>query len=371
MWSLKPDFTPCVTLPDLGFEVTDIMGNPVETVVQNGKIQLKVGEFPLYIWLTRKGQDNYDKLRAAFEQLKIHEDIPAEIVFRAGGKSILKAYVKNTSSRNENTCVIAYDCDGRKGKTDRAVIRPGEMSVISLPLPPSGKKIAMTVQFDGDYAPWKAEFTTPEIIRVAKVDGIRLDGTFGTWKVNPLFVGGKDRIHPVDHTTYEDENDLSAKMYFAHDGANLFFGAEVTDDRHFNNSPSSRIWKGDCLQIGIDPLTNFIRNVFDLDPDDTFLSMGLLKDGQALDVHRGPFRPMLKNAAEFKVTRDEKTKKTVYQLKMPMKFIDLSLSKGTIFGFNCIVMDDDTGSGADYWLFLRQGLAGGLRPDKFALCILE
>ena len=34
-------------------------------------------------------------------------------------------------------------------------------------------------------------------------------------------------------------------------------------------------------------------------------------------------------------------------------------------------MDDDTDSGADYWLFLRQGLAGGLRPDKFAPCILK
>ena len=35
------------------------------------------------------------------------------------------------------------------------------------------------------------------------------------------------------------------------------------------------------------------------------------------------------------------------------------------------VCHDDTDSGADYWLFLRQGLAGGLRPDKFAQCILE
>ncbi len=371
VWSLRPEFTPEVSLPDLGFEVTDIMGNPVKTIARNGMIQLKTSEFPLYVWLTRNGRNNYKELQSAFERMKIHEDIPAEILFRAGGKNTLKAYVKNTSSKNDNACVISYECDGKTGRTEKAVIRPGETSVIVLPLPPSGKKIAMAVLFDGNYGPWKAEYTTPEIIRAARVDGLRLDGTFDTWKGEPLSIGGRDHIHPVDHTTYDGEDDLSAKLYFAHDGTHFFFGAEVTDDRYFNRFSPDRIWKGDCLQIGIDPQTNFIRNVNDLDPDDTFLSVGLQKDGPALEVHRGPFRSMLKSATEYKVVRNEKTRKTVYQLKMPLKFIDPALSRGTIFGFNCIVMDDDTGSGADYWLFLRQGLGGGLRPDKFALCILE
>jgi hypothetical protein len=371
VWSLRPEFTPEVSLPDLGFEVTDIMGNPAKSSVKNGMIRLKTSEFPLYVWLTKNEPDNYKNLHSAFQQMKVHEDIPAEIIFRAGGKSILKAYVKNTSSKNSNACFVSYECDGKTGRTDKTVIAPSETSVIVLPLPPSGEKVSLTFSFDGDYEPWKTEYTTPEIIRVPQLDGLQLDGSLDTWKVKPLVIGGKDHIHPVDHTTYTGEDDLSAKLYFAHDGTHFLLAAEVTDDYHFNNFSPDRIWKGDCLQIGIDPQTNFIRNVNDLDPDDSFFSAGLQKDGPALEVHRAPFRSMLKTATEYKVTRDEKSKKTLYQLKIPLQHLDPDLSQGSIFGFNCVVMDDDSGAGADYWLFLRQGLAGGLRPDKFALCILE
>ena len=184
-------------------------------------------------------------------------------------------------------------------------------------------------------------------------------------------ISGRDHIHPVDHTTYDGESDLSADMYFAHDGKNLYFAADVTDDRHFNKFPISRIWSGDSIQIGIDPETNFLRNENDLDPDDSFLSLGLQTTGQALKVHRGPFRTALEEGIEYKITRNEKTKKTLYRLKMPRAFVATKLKSGDIFGFNCIVFDDDSNAGADYWLFLRQGLAGGLRPDKFAPCIIE
>ena len=116
---------------------------------------------------------------------------------------------------------------------------------------------------------------------------------------------------------------------------------------------------------------NFIRNVNDLDPDDSLLTVSLLEKGSALAVHRGPFKSALEKQSEYKVVRDEARKQTLYQVKMPLAAVDGALKPGMIFGFNCVVMDDDTGSGADYWLFLKQGLAGGLRPDKFAQCILE
>jgi hypothetical protein len=241
-----------------------------------------------------------------------------------------------------------------------------------VPLPEPGQKIAMTIKFEGEYRPFKTEFTTPELIKVAKVDGIKLDGSLESWKnITPVTISGRDHIMPVDHTTYDGAEDLSAKLYLAHDGKYLYFGADVTDDKHFNKFTDAKIWSGDCIQIGFDPKTNFIRNVNDLDSDDVFMTLGLLSKGPSLVVHRAPDKSALAGKIERGVVRDEKTKQTLYTVKIPLAMLDPEMKSGTVFGFNCVVMDDDTDSGADYWLYLKQGLAGGLRPDKFAQCVLE
>ena len=145
----------------------------------------------------------------------------------------------------------------------------------------------------------------------------------------------------------------------------------MTDDLHFNRYPISNLWRGDCMQIGFDPEMNFVRNENGLDADDSFLTCGLLSGEAALSVHHGPHRFELQKQTEYRIIRDEAGKRTLYLLKFPLAAIDGNLKTGSIFGFNCVFMDDDTNSGSDYWLFLRQGLAGGLRPDKFAPCILE
>lgn len=49
LWSLKPDFTPSVILDADRFTVTDVMGNPVNPAVENGKIRLVLSEQPYYV----------------------------------------------------------------------------------------------------------------------------------------------------------------------------------------------------------------------------------------------------------------------------------------------------------------------------------
>ena len=116
---------------------------------------------------------------------------------------------------------------------------------------------------------------------------------------------------------------------------------------------------------------NFIRDTNGFDRDDIMLSCGLLSSGAGLIVHTGPGKFSLQSETEYKVTRCEKTRKTLYQIRIPLALIGKNLKKGSVFGFNCIFMDDDTNSAADYWLFLRQGLAGGIRPDKFLPCVIK
>jgi len=43
--------------------------------------------------------------------------------------------------------------------------------------------------------------------------------------------------------------DLSAKVYWGHDGEALYVAASVTDGRHVNKKTGDRIWDGDALQM--------------------------------------------------------------------------------------------------------------------------
>lgn len=372
IWSVNPAFSPIVKFVDDKFTVTDVMGNPIKATVENGTMQLRISEQPFYIWRTENGSDNYALMKKSLEKLKIQEDLPVEVFFRCGSKSALKVYMKSTSRKNNNSGVIEYSYAKGTGTSERFTIPAGGTIFTTIPLPEPGQKIKMNIKFEGEYPPFNAEFTTPELIKIAKIDGLKINGPFEDWqKITPVTISGRDHIMPVDHTTYDGPEDLSAKLYLAHDGKYLYFAADVTDDKHFNKFSETNIWKGDCIQIGFDPKTNFIRNVNDMDQDDIFMTSGLLSKGQSLVVHRAADKSAITGKTEYGVVRNEKTKQTLYTLKIPLSLLDPDMKSGTVFGFNCVVMDDDTDSGADYWLYLKQGLAGGLRPDKFAQCVLE
>lgn len=372
IWSVNPDFSPFAAFDADKMEITDVMGNPVETRVENGKVLLRLSEQPYYLWRAEKGEDNYSALKQSIGNLKIHEDIPAELSFRCGAKNTLKVYMKNTSVKNEHHGVIEFSYAEKSGKTDRFTLPVGGTSIVTIPLPNPGEKISITFKFEGEYRPFETEFTTPELIKIPNARNVRFEEAPGNWTgANTLTISGRDHIMPLDHTTFDGDDDLSARVYLAHDGEFLYFGAEVTDDRHFNNAAKSNIWRGDCLQLGFDPKNDYIRKVNDMDSDDCLMTLALLSTGPELSVHRAQNRTAIAGKTKYNVIRDEKVKKTVYTMKIPLSAIDSEMKKDAIFGFNFVVMDDDSGSGPDYWLFLKQGLAGGLRPDKFAKCIIE
>ena len=371
LWSIDGKYRPQLELPDDKFIITDVMGNPMPELKRNGKLVFQLGPLPCYIWRTEKGQDNYRKLKTALEQLKILEEVPVDIVLRMAAKGKLKAYLTNNSARNDFSGSAEIAIPGKPRTKVQFKVDRNSRKTVCLPLPEPGCSLDITFHFKG-YKPFPMHWQTPELIQVRKISPSKLDQTLNPWKnLKPVRIEGRDHIHPVDHTTYSGPDDLSADLRFAHDGQNLYLAAEVTDDLHFNRYPISNLWRGDCMQIGFDPEMNFVRNENGLDADDSFLTCGLLSGEAALSVHRGPHRFELQKQTEYRIIRDEAGKRTLYLLKFPLAAIDGNLKTGSIFGFNCVFMDDDTNSGSDYWLFLRQGLAGGLRPDKFAPCILE
>jgi len=371
IWSLDDKFSPEIELNDDKFILTDALGAPLpRKSLSSGRIVFKLTPLPVYIRRNEKNEDNYAKLVKTMRNIRIAEEMPVTIHLRQNDAKSLKAYVLNNSVIKAVNGSAGYVLDGKKEGKVTFQVSPGKQQLVYFPMPE--KEIQMTFNFAGPYKTSKLVFKTPENAAVCKTAPIRFRENIAPWKhIKPIRISGRERIHPVDHTTYEGAADLSADIYLAHDGKYFYFAADVTDDKHFNRYSASSLWKGDCVQLGFDPEMNFIRDTNGFDRDDIMLSCGLLSSGAGLVVHTGPGKFSLQSETEYKVTRCEKTRKTLYQIRIPLALIGKNLKKGSVFGFNCIFMDDDTNSAADYWLFLRQGLAGGIRPDKFLPCVIK
>ena len=360
-----------ITLPDHGYTMMDAMGNPVPVTKKNGKISLKLTSMPVFLWSEKKGKDNYALLRKSILALQQANDIPVNVEFRCRNVKEAKAYIRNLQLKKSVAGRYTSFCNGKRSPAKAFRIDPAGEIILPIPMPGKGKKLTLDLTFEGGYAPLRREFSAPELINVVRQEGLKLDGTLASWKKVPfVIVSGSDRIQPMDGTTYDGPKDISAKMYFANDGKYFYFAADVTDDRHFNNGSSA--WDGDGIQCAFDPETNHVTRAKSLDSDDSAFSLALTaKKGPNFRVYLSPRRRGILTGSSWKVIRDEKVKRTLYQVKIPLKEIGPKLKKGSIFGFTCCVFDDDSGAKADYWLYLSYGLAGGVNPALFSQLILE
>jgi len=135
----------------------------------------------------------------------------------------------------------------------------------------------------------------------------------------PAFV--MDTRDYVTMGTWDGPQDLAAKSRFAWDDANLYAYIVVKDDVHFSNQSGGNIWKEDNLQLGIDlrnPVTDSTtRNEFGftLNNDNETVVWAWTRPTGA----NAPTAPIANIAAS--ITRDENTKTTVYDLKIPFNTV--------------------------------------------------
>lgn len=359
LWSTSRDYMPVLELDAANIKVCDMMGNPQSPVADKDRIKVQLQEEPIYIWRRQANENNYALLCEIINKLKVMDDIPASLFFRHDQTDSLKIYMKNRSLKNSQAGSISY-----AGGTQNFQIPADDSIQVDIPL--KADKTQLEFKFKGDYAPLAYEYVKPEIITVPFLkDGFNLTG------LKPVVMNTKDRIMPPDVFAWHGPDDLSCEFYLTHDGEFLYVTAAIADDLHFNKFNGKDIWKGDCIQLGFDPKTNSMKIRDGLDSDDTVLTTALTNNEPVLVVHEGPVRQSLTKNSQLKIARDESNRKTIYRLKIPLKFIDNGMKSRKVFGFNLVVWDDDSGAGADYWMFYKQGLAGERRPDKFGLFVLE
>ncbi|OME77398.1 hypothetical protein BK120_26110 [Paenibacillus sp. FSL A5-0031] len=164
----------------------------------------------------------------------------------------------------------------------------------------------------------------------------------------PAFV--MDTKDYVTSGTWDGPQDLSVGSHFAWDDSNLYAYIVVTDDVHFNSQTGGNIWREDNLQLGID-----LRNPATNSTTRNELGFALTNDNK--DVIWAWTRPTGANAPTApitdiaaKITRDEDTKTTIYDLKIPFNTVHNNsaseLTNGRI-GISIMLNESDSSRESD------------------------
>ncbi len=162
--------------------------------------------------------------------------------------------------------------------------------------------------------------------------------------------------------TWTGPDDQTSAIQVAYDADNVYFGFVVTDDYHENSANSA--WNGDSVQIMIADATQSAEVAR------YNYALGGVEDalGEVIVNHElGP------GGTEAMVARNTATKKTTYEIKMPMAALGLtSLEFGTQFGLGMCINDGDQDTpGQKGWGGLGvHSIVFGKTPSETALLTL-
>ena len=176
----------------------------------------------------------------------------------------------------------------------------------------------------------------------ADQQSIKLDGLFSDWDCMPFLgqpVFQAPATHPgelfefeqYNHGTWKGIYDHSVALSFAWDANSFYIGVKVVDDSHQLNGKSG--WNGDSVQVvfadvtrkGITHLYNYAES----------------EAGDHIAHHeRGP------HGTQVVIERNEKTKTTGYEIKVPAKSLGHKpFKRGDIVAVGITVNDGDQEKG--------------------------
>lgn len=152
------------------------------------------------------------------------------------------------------------------------------------------------------------------------------------------------------------------KTYAMWDASALYFAVTVEDKVHFNGESGTSIWKGDNLQIALDPLND--KSVGRYADDDYEFGYALTTAG--LDSHAWRLASGVKfDKAAQKYAVVNRDGLTVYEVILDAAQIaPLQLKVGSVFGANVMVNDDDK-TGERTYVQWTPGIGGGKNPSAF------
>lgn len=154
----------------------------------------------------------------------------------------------------------------------------------------------------------------------------------------------RDYLLPPDPSIpWSGPEDLSHRTLLGWDQDYFYIFCEVRDEEHTNSFTLGNTWRGDSIQIGLDPFNNADGKLA-YDTDDYEFTFA--KDKKPWMHQAPPFQKTPSEAIGVRqiVTRDEENQTTVYRIAIPRNGLrPLKLKAGTVFGFALCVNDLDKG----------------------------
>lgn len=164
-------------------------------------------------------------------------------------------------------------------------------------------------------------------------------------------------------------HDLSASFAFARDEDFLYVAARVRDDKHVQDQDGPAIWKGDSIQIALDPKLDRTKGAYSHDDIEFGLALTergpeayLWKGGE--DVDAGPVK-------DVRVAVSRAGEETIYEAALPWNSLTSlpALLVGDC-GISFLVNDND-GDGRKGFLQLTPGIGERKDPSSFAYARMD
>ncbi len=323
-----------------GVRIEDMMGNAIPH-----QERLELSSAPILLF-----DESFDKLLEKMKQCEITQTNFCGMLFRRTGYNTGSLKVTNFSNR------MPLDLEIVTGDTKQSLLIPaGAENVCGINV--SDKTL------------------TVEVIDLSK-NG-RMKQTFIVPELNPLHrnqsvvatVRNREDIHPQDDpwVSWNGADDLSAEISASWSEEALLLELSVSDDKHFNQF-GLETWRGDSIQIGLDPLGDGEfhdpKSGKTFAPDDFEFGAALNNDGK--EYFSGSHK-----LARIHLTRDENRKKTLYRIVLPWADLQVKPCKGMVFGMSFLIFDDDSGQGYAYYAPVGSGIAGFKSPANYKKFILE
>ncbi len=155
------------------------------------------------------------------------------------------------------------------------------------------------------------------------------------------------------------EGDLSATLQWAHDGKGLYFSATVKDQAHVPGQPGQGLWNGDSIQVAISSGGKTTQ-------------VGLSEAGSGTSwCWVSSFAGMAGKELQtpFKVSREGTT--TYYELYLPFEALGINYEAGTSIRAAVVVNESDKEGGRVRALRWFDGILATGGVDRFGHLVLE
>lgn len=226
--------------------------------------------------------------------------------------------------------------------TASATVSPSTTSISSDDMPPATTTL--------DIRPAETVYGTP-----------RLTGSFSDWNTAlPLHVDQKNQNVGIPHWS---SSLASATGYTMWNKQDVYFAAQVVDSAaYFEPYDRANIWKGDSVQIYIDP-KNTKTNGYNGADGDTQISLAKTPNGNQV-YERHPFAKLLTNV-KVTIVPGPSNGDMWYEAAIPVADLPhWTAQSGRAFGLDFLV-NYNFGYGRVGWMELTPGVGTGFDPAQF------